>query len=304
MKLNTILQAIKLIEGYGNKKAFQLCSKLELASQADISEVELFKRINAYNLIAKNPIQLDNIKKKLDLAFQLDEKNAQNGISSVSIFDTDYPNHLRDLNSPPLILYYRGNKECLIGKAGIAIIGSRKASQISLDFAFQSALKIGKKEITVVSGLALGCDTAAHQGAIAGGGKTIAVLAGGVDNETIYPKGNLELAQNIIENQGCLVSEYPSGVTVAPYTFVERDRIQSGLSHTVFVVQTKVDGGSMQTYKFALDQNRRVACFSTPKVDDGFSGNRTIFENQLDVITIKTLRDLDQLTISQPQTLF
>ena len=60
----------------------------------------------------------------------------------------------------------------------------------------------------------------------------------------------------------------------------------------------------MQTYKFALDQNRKVACFSTPKVDDGFSGNRAIFENQLDVITIKTLQDLDQLTISQPQTLF
>ena len=304
MKLNTILQAIKLIEGYGNKKAFQLCSKLELASQVDISEVELFKRINAYNLIAKIPIQLDNIKKKLDLAFQLDEKNTHNGISSISIFDTEYPNHLRDLTSPPLILYYRGNKECLIGKAGIAIIGSRKASQISLDFAFQSALEIGKKEITVVSGLALGCDTAAHQGALAGGGKTIAVLAGGVDNETIYPKGNLELAQNIIENQGCLVSEYPAGVTVAPYTFVERDRIQSGLSHTVFVVQTKVDGGSMQTYKFALDQNRKVACFSTTEVGDGFSGNRAIFESQSDIITVKTLQDLDKLTISQPQTLF
>lgn len=304
MKLNTIIQALKLLEGYGNKKVFQLISKLELLSKNELSEIEFIEKIKNYNLTTtSNPIDIENVRNKLNLSSRIDEQNEQNEIASISIFDKEYPNQLRDLASPPLLLYYRGNKQCLIGEPGIAIIGSRKASELSLDFAFKSALGIGKKGITVVSGLALGCDTAAHKGTLAGNGKTVAVLAGGIDNDTIYPKGNLQLAHNIIEKQGCLVSEYPSGTPVAPYTFIERDRIQSGLSHTLLVIQTTIDGGSMQTYKFAVDQKRRVACFNTEGVEADYSGNAKILEN-INTIPINIEKDLEKILTHQPNSLF
>ena len=302
-KLGLVLLAFKMLEGYGNRKVFQLATKLGLNSLSNSEEFDLIKIIENYNSTAKSIISIEEFEKNLDKSYEIQKLHRENEIECLTIFDEKYPNQLRDLSSPPLLLYTRGNRECMLGKPGIAIIGSRKATAASIDFAQKSAQILASHNIPIISGLALGCDTAAHEGTLQAGGETIAVLGGGLDNESIYPKGNLKLAQNIIDNKGCLVSEYPAGNPVAAYTLIERDRIQSGLSHTVLVIQTKSDGGSMQTYKFAKDQNRKVACYTNFENPAEFSGNIEILENS-ETIKIDNEKDLDQILSHQPNTLF
>jgi DNA processing protein len=115
-----------------------------------------------------------------------------------------------------------------------------------------------ERGFVIVSGLAKGCDTVAHRGCLDAHGKTVAILGGGIDY--IYPKENRPLADEILNTGGCLLSEYKPGMKPQPSFFVERDRLQSGLSQAVIVIETDVKGGSMHTVGFALSQNRLVAC--------------------------------------------
>lgn len=190
------------------------------------------------------------------------EKCYKLNVKVIALGSTDFPERLSNIPDPPVLLYIKGNKECLSPPASVAVIGTREPTE----FGERSAKKIGAtlaaKGIVVVSGLALGCDTNAHKGCISAGGQTVAVLAHGLDR--VYPKENQGLAESILEFSGCLVSEYAPGTPPRGNLFVERDRLQSGLSDAVIVIETDIKGGTMHTVQFCREQKRLLGCVAHP----------------------------------------
>lgn len=182
-------------------------------------------------------------------------------IEEISIESEEYPEQLRNIYDAPLRLYVLGNKALLSGK-GIAIVGSRKATKYGEKIALQLSERLSENGINIISGLALGIDTCAHLGTLQKNniGKTVAVLGSGLDE--IYPKQNIELAKKIIKNGGCIISEYPLGTKPEKLNFPQRNRIISGLSKGVVVVEASGKSGSLITAEFALEQGREV--FAVP----------------------------------------
>jgi DNA processing protein len=177
---------------------------------------------------------------------------------AMAIEDPAYPLSLKNIHDPPPILYVKGELLAEDRKA-VAIVGTRQASRYGLEIAEKIAWQLAQRGITIVSGLALGIDTAAHRGALRANGRTIAVLGNGIDK--IYPVSNQALAKQI-EASGALVSEFPLGQEPGKWTFPQRNRIISGLSLGVIVVEGHYDSGAMITAKQALEQGREV--FAVP----------------------------------------
>ncbi len=178
-----------------------------------------------------------------------------NGIGALARGDPEFPELLAGIPDPPLLLYYRGALECLAGIA-IAIVGARRASRAGQAFAETLAAELAEAGVVIVSGLALGVDAAAHGGALAGGGRTIAVLGSGA--EQLTPLANARLGEQILAEGGLVLSEYPPGTPAAPYRFPERNRLISGLSCGVVVVEANAKSGSLITARLAAEQGREV----------------------------------------------
>lgn len=182
-------------------------------------------------------------------------------IEEISIESKEYPEQLREIYDAPLKLYVLGNKE-ILKQSSIAIVGARKATEYGKEVALQFSKDLSKNGINIISGLALGIDTCAHLGTLYPDsiGKTIAVLGSGLDE--IYPKQNISLARKIIQMGGCLISEYPLGAKPEKMHFPKRNRIISGLSKGVLIVEASEKSGSLITADFALEQGRDV--FAVP----------------------------------------
>ncbi|MBJ7314186.1 DNA-protecting protein DprA [Rugamonas sp. CCM 8940] len=172
----------------------------------------------------------------------------------LALDDPAYPAGLRQIADPPLLLYALGRPALLAGPA-LAVVGSRNASAQGLLNAERFAEALSHAGLTIVSGLALGIDAAAHRGGLRGAGATVAVVGTGADR--IYPARNAALARQIAE-QGCIVSEYPLGTPPRPENFPKRNRLISGLARGVLVVEAAAGSGSLITAKLALDQGREV----------------------------------------------
>ena len=168
--------------------------------------------------------------------------------------DEDYPILLKDIPGAPVVLFVKGNKD-LLNEPQIALVGSRHMTSYGAENARAFASDLAQKGLTITSGLALGIDTEAHEGALEVGGSTIAVMGTGIDK--IYPAVNLNLARRIAE-QGCLISEMPFGTAPDKRHFPRRNRIISGLSLGVLVVEAAIQSGSLITARFACEQNREV----------------------------------------------
>ncbi len=166
----------------------------------------------------------------------------------------DYPARLRDIPDPPDRLWVRGDLRAL-ARTSVAIVGSRRASPGSLDIAHRLASDLAGIGLTIVSGLARGCDGAAHRGALDAGGTTIAVLGSGTD--VIYPPEHDALAEEIAR-QGAILSEFPPGAPPLPNHFRQRNRLISGLAHGVIVIEANDKSGSLITAGCALAQGREV----------------------------------------------
>lgn len=201
------------------------------------------------------------------------------GIQAVPFFDERYPGRLRNIDDPPVVLFVKGNIDALQGVRSVAIVGTRNPTSYG-ERAAQSAGKLAAESgIVVVSGLALGCDARAHEGCVESNGVGVAVLAHGLDR--VYPAANRDLADRLLDCGGCLVSELPVGVKPARWTFAYRDRIQSGLSDRVLVIETDVKGGTMHTVEFSRKQMRPLACIEHPATISSASqskGNRMLID--------------------------
>ena len=175
-------------------------------------------------------------------------------ISALSRGDVRFPAALAAIHDPPRTLWLKGDAAALRGPA-VAIVGSRAASPYALEVARRLGADLARRHVAVVSGMARGVDSAAHRGALEGGGVTIAVFGCGVD--VIYPREHRELAGRIVE-RGALVSEFPPGTRPLKAHFPQRNRIISGLSLAIVVVEAAVGSGSLFTADFALEQGRAV----------------------------------------------
>jgi len=181
-------------------------------------------------------------------------------IKTIGIQDKDYPRLLMGIKNPPPVLYYRG--ELTPKDNCFAIVGTRMCSVYGKEAATEISGDLSEAGLTIVSGLAPGIDTCSHLVVVEKNKRTIAVLGTGLDTRSIYPQSNLDLAQKIIEKGGCLISEYPEGTPGSKITFPQRNRIISGLSLGILVVEAKQKSGSLITAKWAQKQGRKV--FAVP----------------------------------------
>ena len=185
------------------------------------------------------------------------DRAEEDGVELVTIEDAAYPSSLREIFTPPLVLYTKGATKDFFSKAlaHVAIIGTRKATPFALAMAENIAEDLTRAGVVVVSGLARGCDSAAHRGALKATGETIAVLGCGID--IIYPKENKDIYRDIAD-RGVLVSEFPFGTPPMAQNFPIRNRIVSGLSSGVLVIEAPFKSGAMMTARMALDGGREV----------------------------------------------
>lgn len=179
-------------------------------------------------------------------------------VTAVPFGSPGYPPLLAETHDCPALLYIRGDY-CSGDENSVAVVGTRRATAYGRQAAGDLAYNLALNKVTIVSGLAKGIDTVAHRAALEAGGRTIAVFASGLD--IVYPPDNLKLAREVMEH-GALVSEYPLGTKPKPENFPRRNRILSGLSRGVLVVESGESGGALITVNFALEQNREV--FAVP----------------------------------------
>ncbi len=234
---------MNLVKHFGSAENVYQCSFSELMDSGiireqtakSVTENRDIEKINEYFRIAKD-----------------------NGIKVYTIFENEYPENLKNIYDPPPVLYVKGEllKE---DSLAVGIVGSRKASDYGLKMAHRIASRLAEAGIVIVSGMALGIDSAAHRGALAAKGRTIAVFACGLNH--VYPASNYRLSQEIQKN-GAVISEYPFDTVAFPAQFPARNRIISGMSLGVIVVEAGEKSGSLITADFALEQGREV--FAVP----------------------------------------
>lgn len=170
--------------------------------------------------------------------------------------DGSYPALLREIDDPPPVLYVKGDWQACFEQPCIGVIGSRMCSTYGVNASEMLSRDLASRGITVVSGLARGIDTAAHRGAMDGKGKTIGVIGTGIDS--VYPKENNGLVREILASGGCIVSQFPLGTPPLKENFPYRNRIISGLSLGVLIVEASERSGSLITARLAMEQNREV----------------------------------------------
>jgi DNA processing protein len=247
--------ALSLTPGLGPTKARKLVEHfggVEAVFRASLTELEGtgIQAVSAQSLATG---------KSAELAREEIAHVAAAGAAVISLEDASYPPRLKEIYDPPLALYVRGDSEVLT-RPGLAMVGTRHPTPYGTGMAERLACDLAAQGLVIISGMARGVDTAAHRGAISAKGRTLAVFGTGVD--VIYPKENSRLAEQILALGGAHMSEFPLGTFAAPQNFPIRNRILSGMSVGVLVVEAAEYSGTRITARCALEQNRDV--FAVP----------------------------------------
>lgn len=254
--------ALALVPGVGTVRFIRLLARFGTPARvlrapvgdlADVVGDKLAERIKQHGAAADIELQ--------------ESRMAELGARLITMDDTEYPAQLAEIYDPPLLLFARGTL-CDEDKHTVAIVGTRRASAQGQKVTRKLAEGLAERGITVVSGLAEGIDAAAHQGALDAGGRTIAVLASGLDEASPVP--NLSLLDRVVKN-GCALSSFPMGVRALRGNFPQRNRIISGLSLGVVVVEAPPGSGALITAHFAAEQGREVFAVPGPA---GFANSR------------------------------
>ena len=252
------VQSVLIIPRVGRKTAWKFFRNVPdgLKDENDFIDllVDLCQHIPRMTQVTRN-----QAKENLDKAKRIIDHTLTN--KGLVLNFRKFPRKLKEMKDPPLLLHCLGDIS-IINDAGVAVIGTREPTEFGRKAAEDLGEKLASLNKIVVSGLALGCDTGGHIGCLKGNGKTIAVLAHGLD--TMYPPENRDLAIRIIKNGGLLVSEYPFGTKVRGPYFVERDRIQAGLADAVIVIETGIQGGTLHTVGFAKENEIPVFALDHP----------------------------------------
>ena len=246
---------LNLIQGVGLKTVQVLrdvFGSIERALQATPDELRKTGQLSpaVRDLLIHKPV-LYPIERELELIHKY-------GCKVITLYDPMYPPHLKEIETPPFVLYVKG--ELIPGDAlSVSVVGSRNAKDYGRKVSYRLSYQIAQRGLTVVSGFAKGIDTAAHRGAVEAGGRTIAVMGNGLS--LIYPAANKDLAEKI-EVSGALVSEFPMAARPKPRNFPRRNRIISGLTLGTVIVEASNRSGALITARLAAEQNREV--FAVP----------------------------------------
>jgi DNA processing protein len=243
--------ALALTQGLGPtriKKLIEHCGTAERVFQATLTELEAMgmRSVSAQSIATG---------KSLELAEQECMKAAEAGARIICLSDPEYPARLKEIYDPPVILFVKGRVETL-SQPGIAMVGTRHPTPYGSGMAERLSTDLAARGLVIISGLARGIDTASHRGAVAAKGKTVAVLGTGID--VMYPKENTRLTEQIVALGGALITEFPVGTSPTPQNFPIRNRIISGMSAGVLVVEAAEYSGTRITSRLALEQNRDV----------------------------------------------
>src|SRR6266540_4466329 len=236
--------AAKLLERFGSAEAVYDAGRAELEQLRLLPEaVDI---IIARELQLRAEVEIESVRKL--------------GADLLILDDGVYPSLLREIYDPPITLYVKGAWEECLERPCIAVVGSRKCSTYGQNAALMLARDLAQRGVTIVSGFARGIDAAAHKGALEAGGRTVAVLGTGIDR--VYPRDHRKLADDILNNRGALVTQFPLGTPPVSENFPYRNRIISGLSLGTVVIEAAENSGSLITARLAIEQNREV--FAVP----------------------------------------
>jgi DNA processing protein len=236
--------AAKLLERFGSAEAVYSATRAELEKLRLLPEA--VDSIIARDLFARAEAEIESVRRL--------------GADLLILDDGVYPALLREIYDPPITIYVKGAWEACLDQPCVAIVGSRRCSTYGQNAALMLARDLAQRGVTVVSGFARGIDAAAHRGALEGGGRTVAVLGTGMGQ--YYPRDHKRLADEIIERGGAVVTQFPLGTPPVAENFPYRNRIISGLSLGVVVVEAAENSGSLITARLAIEQNREV--FAVP----------------------------------------
>ena len=256
-KSDRLLLALSLLPKVGRKLLRNILNNPLLLDSNNVSKLSELLSVN-------NRLAIDQFLKGAGETYQKVEVcNAlmiEHNIKFITINDDDYPTQLLNIPDYPPYLFYKGDIK-VAKEPQIAIVGSRSASKLSLQIAFSFSEKLARSGLVITSGLAEGVDAYAHSGAVNNGFTSIAVMGTGLDS--IYPKKHLSLALNLLEN-GCWISEYLPGSKPIASNFPRRNRIISGLSLGVLIVEAREKSGTLITARMAIEQNRAVFAIPGP----------------------------------------
>lgn len=258
---------LNILEKYSTNKLYEMGKgELENVFQEDIKNKE--------NII--NKILDFKYKKDLDKY----EKYLNNkGINLIYYYEKDYPEKLLNIDDRPAYIFVRGNKN-ILNDDGVGIVGSRKASEDGKRNAKYFSKEIADRNVNVISGLAVGIDKYAHLGALESNfGKTIAVLGTGLADKDLYPEENRKVFERILEKEGAIVSEFIIGTKPLKYNFPRRNRIISGLSDKLIVVEAKEKSGSLITADFALEQGKEIYAIPGKINDENYVGTNRLIKD-------------------------
>jgi DNA processing protein len=266
-----------IVNGIGPARLDRLierCGSIEAAWRSNLPDMI------AAGLDAKICAALMQAQRTLDLDAELD-RAARAGIQLLTRDDEGYPAALAQIPAPPPLIYVRGRLEEVDGWS-VAVVGTRAPSTYGRDVARRIAGDLAGAGITIVSGLALGIDTIAHAAALEAGGRTVAVLASGIDQ--VYPERNRGLANEIM-TRGALISEFPIGTRPIPQLFPVRNRIISGLAPGTLVVEAGAQSGALITVRYALEQGRDVFAIPGPIFSPKSAGPNQLIRDGAGLVT-------------------
>ncbi len=270
--------AFSYIEGIGPKKIELLHNNFANMRDAWQAPTNDFIRIG---LNSKDIKAISEAKNKLNPG-KLYEHIQKSDIKIVTLESEEYPLLLKEIYSPPPILYYKGTLPNN-SNFSLAVVGTRKTSIYGRQATLDLVSVLAKTGLIIVSGLALGIDTLAHQATLKHGGNTIAILGCGLDK--IYPASNHQLAKNIVLNGGCLISEYPPGTEPLKQHFPARNRIIAGITKGVLVIEGSHKSGALITAKFSLEYNREVMAIPGSIFNINAEGTNYLLKNGAHLIS-------------------
>ena len=285
------LLCIKSLPGIGNIKTLIVNKYLNNNFDNSKEFYDLYQHAKSKEIKLPNisPADFEMAYNKVELEI---EKCKQHKIDMISYNDREYPIEFKSIDNPPVILFSKGDLSLLQSKQKkVAIIGSRDSSDYAKKISYNVSEDLAVNGIIIVSGLALGCDEYAHKGSLEKG-KTISILPSGL--KSIYPAANQGLASQILENGGCLVTEYPFESRPNKAFFIERDRLQSGISESIILIESKINGGSMKTIDFARKQGKEIFCWkhhNDYNDPEKTSGNLKLL-NDSDIKSLSSKEDL------------
>ena len=252
----------------------------DIVDMFEQSDKDIFEKYLDLMLFSELFSDKEKIRRGLENADEILLKNKELNIKTTYYTASTYPKELSVIDNPPAILYYMGAEFSDVSSKAIACVGSRNPTRLSYNAINYLVPQWIKEDCSIISGLACGVDKLSHQACISAGGKTVAVLAHGLD--TIYPKENISLAERIVESGGIIMSEYPVGVKADRFRFVKRNRLIVGLSKVVVIYECDVMGGTMHNAEYAMNQNKPIFCIDVgEKVMEVQTGTKKLINDKV-----------------------